>query len=122
MDVAMSISSAIEELVKVNDKLSIKDLYKSGMNIGRDAMGTMANTLVLAFTGNSLNMLVLIYSYGVSFTQLINTDFIAIEIIKAIWGSIGIIVSVPVVAIVASYMVKNVKIKVRCWIWKSNLI
>ena len=114
MDVAMSISSAIEELVKVNDKLSIKDLYKSGMNIGRDAMGTMANTLVLAFAGNSLNMLVLIYSYGVSFTQLINTDFIAIEIIKAISGSIGIIVSVPVVAIVASYMVKNVKIKVRC--------
>lgn len=114
MDVAMSIASAIEELVKVNDKLTVKELYKSGMNIGRDAMGTMANTLVLAFAGNSLNMLVLIYSYGVSFTQLINTDFIALEIIKAISGSIGIIVSVPIVAIVASYMVKNVKMKVRC--------
>ena len=113
MDVAMSIASAVEELVVVNNKLSVKELYTSGMNIGRDAMGTMANTLVLAFAGNSLNMLVLIYSYGVSFTQLINTDFIALEIIKAISGSIGIIVSVPIVALLASYMVKNVKIRAR---------
>jgi uncharacterized membrane protein len=111
MDVAMSIASAVEELHVVNNTLTVKDLYKSGMNIGRDAMGTMANTLVLAFAGNSLNMLVLIFSYGVTFTQLINTDFIALEVIKAVSGSIGIIVAVPIVALIASYMVKNVKSK-----------
>ena len=110
MDVAMSIASAVEELLMVNEKLTIKELYKSGMNIGRDAMGTMANTLVLAFAGNSLNMLVLICSYGVSYIQLINTDFIALEIIKALSGSIGIIVAVPIVAFISSYIGKNVKI------------
>lgn len=102
MDVAMSISSAVAELAKVNSKLTFKDLFKSGMNIGRDAMGTMANTLVLAYVGSSLNMMVLIYSYGVSFAQLINTDFVAIEIIRAISGSIGIVCTVPCVSFVSA--------------------
>ncbi|MBE5935867.1 MAG: YibE/F family protein [Lachnospiraceae bacterium] len=103
MDVAMSITSAIEELHTVNKILTMKELYKSGMNIGKDAIGTMANTLVLAFAGSSLNMLVLISSYGVSFTQLINTDFVALEIIKAVAGSIGIVVTVPLVAVIGGY-------------------
>ena len=118
MDVAMSIASAIEELRMVNSKLNAKELYKSGMNIGKDAMGTMANTLVLAFAGNSLNMLILISSYGVSFQQLINTDFIAIEIIKAISGSIGIVVAVPVVALIAAYVTLLVK---KCKITENKL-
>jgi uncharacterized membrane protein len=107
MDVAMSIASAIEELVVVNPTITTKELYKSGMNIGRDAMGTMANTLVLAFAGNSLNMLILIGSYGVSFEQLMNTDFIALEVIKAVSGSIGIIVAVPIVTYIGSLFYKK---------------
>lgn len=102
MDVSMSISSAVCELATVNGKMTFKELYKSGMNIGRDAMGTMANTLVLAYVGSSLNMMVLIYSYGVSFSQLINTDFVAIELIKAISGSIGIVCTVPCVSFIAA--------------------
>lgn len=103
MDVAMSISSAIEELRVVNKDIKAITLFKSAMNIGRDAMGTMANTLILAFTGNSLNMMILICSYGVSFQQLINTDFVAIEIISAIAGSIGIILAVPLVSFIGAY-------------------
>jgi uncharacterized membrane protein len=104
MDIAMSISSAISEIHEANTKLGFKDLFKAGMNIGRDAMGTMANTLVLAYVGGALNMMVLIYSYGVSFNQLMNTDFVAIEMIRAIAGSIGIIGTVPCVAAVAGYL------------------
>ena len=103
MDVAMSISSAIEELRLVDNNIASFDLFKSAMNIGRDAMGTMANTLILAFAGNSLNMMILICSYGVSFQQLINTDFVAIEIISAIAGSVGIILAVPLVSFVGAY-------------------
>ncbi len=104
MDISMSISSAIEEIHTANNRLGFKDLFESGMKIGKDAMGTMANTLVLAYVGGSLNMMVLIYSYGVSFRQLINTDFVAIEMIRAIAGSVGIIGTVPCVSAMAAFL------------------
>lgn len=102
MDVAISIASAVTEVHRVNPQLNARELFQSGMNIGRDAMGTMANTLILAFAGNSLNMMIMIYSYGVSFQQLMNTDFVAIEIIRAIAGSMGIVFTVPVVSAVSA--------------------
>ncbi|MDO4311581.1 MAG: YibE/F family protein [Eubacteriales bacterium] len=108
MDVAMSIASAVAEIHSVNPQMGRKELFRSGMNIGRDAMGTMSNTLILAFAGNSLNMILMIYSYGVGFQQLMNTDFVAIEVIRSIAGSIGIICTVPIVAFIsAAYFGKN---------------
>ncbi|MCD7964896.1 MAG: YibE/F family protein [Clostridiaceae bacterium] len=107
MDVAMSISSAVEELKCVNRAMSQRMLFQSGMNIGRDAMGTMANTLIFAFAGTSLNMMLLIYSYDVSFTQLINTDFVAIEVIRGIAGSLGIVFTVPLSALISSVIVSR---------------
>lgn len=104
MDIAMSIASALDELHIHKPQLKAKELFKSGMNIGKDAMGTMANTLVLAFAGNSFNMMILIYSYGVSFNQLINTDFVAIEVIRAVAGSLGIVLTVPIVAGISAYI------------------
>ena len=104
MDVAMSISSAVSEVHEANPKFDRKRLFISGMNIGKDAMGTMANTLILAFAGGSLNMILLIYSYGVSFQQLMNTDFIAVELIQSIAGSIGIICTVPIAAFISAFM------------------
>ncbi len=102
MDVSMSIVSAIAEIHEVNPKMRTKELFRSGMNIGKDAMGTMSNTLILAFVGGSFNMLLSIYSYGVSFQQLMNTDFIAIEVIQCIAGSVGIVCTVPIVAFFAA--------------------
>lgn len=104
MDIAMSISSAVCELHAVNPKLTSRELFRSGMNIGRDAMGTMANTLVLAFAGTSLNMMIFIYAYDVSYIQLLNTDFVAIEVIRSLAGSIGIVLTVPLVAFISSYL------------------
>lgn len=102
MDVAMSIASAVAEVHRVNPQVGRKELFRSGMNIGRDAMGTMSNTLILAFAGNSLNMILMIYSYGVGFQQLMNTDFVAIEVVRSIAGSIGIVCTVPIVAFMAA--------------------
>lgn len=104
MDIAMSISSAVTELRTVNPSLAPRQLFRSGMNIGRDAMGTMANTLVLAFAGTSLNMMIFIYAYDVSYTQLLNADFVAIEVIRSLAGSIGIVLTVPVVAAVSAWL------------------
>ena len=107
MDIAMSIASALDEVHILNPERTCKELFVSGMNIGRDAMGTMANTLVLAYVGSSLNMMVLIYSYGVSFIQLVNTDFVAIEMIQAIAGSAGIILTVPCVSIISAILLTD---------------
>ena len=104
MDIAMSISSAVSELHEVNPSLTARQLFRSGMNIGRDAMGTMANTLVLAFAGTSLNMMIFIYAYDVSYIQLLNTDFVAIEVIRSLSGSIGIVLTVPLVAAISSFL------------------
>lgn len=102
MDVAMSIASAVWELRQHNPTLSFRPLFVSGMNIGRDAMGTMANTLILAFTGSSLNLLILIQIYDIPFLQLINTDFLCIEILQSVAGSVGILLTVPLVSAVSA--------------------
>lgn len=100
MDVAMSISSAVYEIHQVNPEMRFRALFRSGMNVGRDAMGTMANTLILAFAGSSINLLLLVFSYGIPLFRLINTDEIVIEILRAMAGSIGIVCAVPAAAAV----------------------
>lgn len=102
MDVAMSISSACHELRSVNPQITRVQLFRSGMNIGKDAMGTMANTLILAFAGASFNMLLLFQVYGYPLIQVINSDTMAIELIQSVAGSVGIILTVPLVSLISS--------------------
>ncbi len=102
MDTSMNIASAMWELHEHNPRLTAGELFKSGMNIGRDAMGTMANTLILAFAGSSLNMLILVQVYDIPFRQLINTDFICIEILQSVAGSMGILLTTPLVAAISA--------------------
>lgn len=104
MDTAMSVASAMSELKIKRPDIRMKELFFSGMRIGRDATGTMANTLVLAFAGSSLNMMVLIYSYQVSFIQLMNTDFVAVELVRGVAGSLGIILTVPCVSVITAWL------------------
>lgn len=102
MDVAMTISSACEEIYSRNNRLSKKELFKSGMNVGKDAMGTMSNTLILAFAGTSVNTIVTLYAYNYPYMYIINLLKIAIEIIQGVAGSMAIIYTVPVVAFISS--------------------
>ena len=102
MDVAMSIASSCNELRELNPNLTRAELFRSGMNIGRDAMGTMANTLILAFAGASLNMLILFRVYDYPLIQIANTDAMAVEVIRGVAGSIGIVLTVPLVALLSS--------------------
>ena len=109
MDVAMSIASAIFEICSLNKNITIRELFKSGMNIGRDIIGTMSNTLILAFAGGSLNVLILIYSSNMSMDRLLNLDILGTELIQGLAGSTGIILTVPITAVIASYLSKNKK-------------
>ena len=106
MDVAMSIASSCNELYELNPKLTAGQLFRSGMNIGRDAMGTMANTLILAFAGSALNMLILFRAYDYPLLQVLNSDLMAIEILQGVAGSIGIILTVPLVAALSANILK----------------
>src|SRR5699024_575658 len=105
MDVAMSISSTITEIYTQNPRLTPMQLFRSGISVGKDMMGTMSNTLVLAFAGGSLSLLVLNYAYDLSMNQVINSSSICIEIMQGISGSIGVVMTVPIVSVLASIFV-----------------
>lgn len=103
MDVAMSISSTIEEISIQNEELAVKELFFSGMHVGKDMMGTMSNTLILAFAGGSINTLVFIYAYNYQYLQIINMYSIGVELIQGIASSMGVILTVPIASLVAAW-------------------
>ena len=107
MDVAMSIASSIYEINELNSDLDMKTIFNSGINIGRDMIGTMSNTLILAFAGTSLSTMLALYSYNTQFNQLMSSDFIAIEFAQSISGSIGIILAVPITSVISAYVYKK---------------
>ncbi len=100
MDVAMSIASAMQEIVMQNPLISRKELWTSGMRVGRDMMGTDSNTLILAFAGTSISTLVLDYAYDLPYLQVINSNNIGLQIMQGLSGSFGIVLSVPVTVFV----------------------
>lgn len=104
MDVAMSVSSTIFEIKENVPDIDAVSLFKSGMNVGKDMMGTMSNTLILAFVGGSLSTLVIDYAYDLPYEQLINSYSIGIEIMQGVAGSIGVILAVPITAAITSIM------------------
>ena len=109
MDVALGIASSVWEMKEQNPDASVGSLFRSGMQIGKDAMGTMANTLILAFAGSSLNMLILVQTYDIPFLQLINTDSIALEVVQSVAGSVGILLTVPLVAFISARLMARRK-------------
>ena len=110
MDVGMSISSAVFEIKQASPKMDAKKLYQSGMNIGRDIMGTMSNTLILAFAGTSITVMVVIALYQLPYLRFINLNLLAIEVVQGISASIGLILTVPVTAILAALLASNNKV------------
>ena len=104
MDVAMSISSAIDEIYRQNTSLTRKELFKAGLRVGRDMMGTDSNTLILAFAGSSVSTLLLDYSYDLPYQQIINSNNIGIAIMQGLAGSFGIVLSVPFTVLICTVL------------------
>ncbi|MGM0396951.1 MAG: YibE/F family protein [Bacillota bacterium] len=107
MDVGISIASAIDEIHKANPNLTQRRLFRSGMNVGKDVMGTMVNTLILAYMGTSIPMLLLFMAYETELSQVFNMDVIATEIVRSLSGSIGLVLTIPLTAMIASYYTKK---------------
>lgn len=109
MDVAMSIASALTEVHTVAPNRSARELFRSGMNIGRDMVGTMSNTLILAFLGSGFALIIYLYSLGLSPYQLISSSYLTIEVVSSISSSIGVILSVPLTALISSVILTRGK-------------
>lgn len=105
MDTAVSIASTINEIYETDKSLSIKQLFKSGMNVGKDIIGTMSNTLILVYLGSSLPLVLL--SNNIDMNKFFNLNQVATEILSALTGSIAILICVPVTAIIAAILIKR---------------
>ena len=103
MDVSISIGASLYEIRELNPEITAKELFKSGMNIGRDMIGTMTNTLILAFAGGSIATLIVLASYGVQYNQLISSNYIALEVAKGLAGSAAVVLTVPISAAVSAF-------------------
>ncbi|WP_019230355.1 YibE/F family protein [Sedimentibacter sp. B4] len=104
MDVSMSIASALNELSENMVEKSFKTMLKSGLNIGQDAIGTMTNTLILAYIGSSLAVVLLLVANYNDTLLLFNLEMIVFEIIQAIIGSMGILFAIPITSVFAAYV------------------
>lgn len=104
MDVAMSVASSMGEVLAQNPAMSRGALFASGMRIGRDMMGTDSNTLILAFAGGSVSMLVLDYAYDLPILQILNSNNIGISVMQGLAGSFGVVLAVPVTVALATLL------------------
>lgn len=104
MDVAMSVASSMGEVLAQNPSMSRGALFASGMRIGRDMMGTDSNTLILAFAGGSVSMLVLDYAYDLPILQILNSNNIGISVMQGLAGSFGVVLAVPVTVALATLL------------------
>lgn len=104
MDVSISIASAIKEIKTESPKIDTKGLFKSGMNIGKDVMGTMTNTLILAYVGSSITLLILYMGYNMGVTEIVNIEAITEAIIRSLAGSLGLIAVIPITALISSLL------------------
>lgn len=107
MDVCMSIASSINEITDANPYLSRFDLFKSGMTIGKDVMGTMINTLILAYIGSSVFLILIFMVNDIPIINIINMDMVATEIVRALSGTIGLIGAIPLTAFISTTLEKR---------------
>ncbi|WP_280681228.1 MULTISPECIES: YibE/F family protein [unclassified Breznakia] len=115
LDVAMSIASTLHEIHEVNPELSAYQLFQSGINVGKDMIGTMSNTLILAYAGSSFATMILFMAYSVNANQILNMDYVSLEIAQALAGSIGIVLTVPFTSLLGAYILsaKTKKVPVQ---------
>ncbi len=109
MDVAMGLASAISELHEANNELTFKQLFTSGMNIGKDMVGTMTSTLILALLGGELVLMIYLYSLDLGRYQLLSSAYVSVETVSALSCSIGVILSIPITNFVSAKFFSTAK-------------
>lgn len=104
-DITISQSAIVFQLKEANEKLKFNELYKRAMNVGQDHISSMVNTLILVYTGAALPLLLLFIDNPHPFSEIVNYEIIADEIVRTLVGSIGLILAVPITTVFASLVV-----------------
>ncbi len=102
MDVAVSILSSLREVSIAGQNMTKQQLFTSGINIGKDLIGTMSNTLIFAFTGGALTTMIIFCANGVQFNQLINSDYLALELSQGLCSTSAVILTVPAASFIGA--------------------
>ena len=116
MDVSMSISSSVHEVKQVNPNITVRQAIRAGLNVGRDIMGTMADTLIFAYLGAHMMTMLLpridFPEVGIlyPFLRLVNDEATAVAIVQAVVGTIGLVLTVPIAASVAGFLTQYAKV------------
>ena len=109
MDEAMNIASALEEVHTANPSLGKSELFRSGMNIGRDTVGTMTNALIMAFLGSEFSLMIFLFARDLTFYHLYSTAFFALETISGLSASIGMVLAIPITNIITTTLITRKK-------------
>lgn len=107
MHIAMLIVSGLDEIKLKSPDITWKDLLKDGMNIGKNSIMTASSTLLFAYIGSTLTLIILYMSSNMEFTEILNKETIAEQIIAAIAGSIGVIYTIPITSLIYSALNKD---------------
>lgn len=95
LDMTMSVTTALFEVKQVHPAATAKELFRAGMEMGQDMTGTMSTTLILAFAGSAITTLLSLLTYGTQVNQLLNSDYLTLELFQSLVGSIAVVLAVP---------------------------
>lgn len=107
MDVSMSITTSMFEIKKQSPKIKTKDLIQSGFRIGKDIMSTMVNTLILAYAGSSMPLIIINVLSDIEYIYAVNSEILAMEIIRSLCSSIGLVMTIPLTVIIATNAIRS---------------
>ncbi len=119
MDIAMDVAASMAEVKQAKPEIAAKDLLKSGLNVGRAVTGTMTTTLLLAYSGGYLTMLMLFVSKDTSLLRILNFKMVAAEIFRTLVGSIGLVMVAPLTALIAAWLLSLAKEENRVHVAKG---
>lgn len=111
MDLAMDISAAVYEVVEKKPSITAKEAVKSGLNIGRTVLGTMTTTLLLAYSGGYIALLMVFMSLDTPITNILNLKYVSGEILNTVVGSFGLVTVAPFTAILAGIFFTKAAVK-----------
>jgi len=107
MDVSMSISSSLWELKLSRKSYNFEYIFTSGINIGKDILGTMLNTLIFAYIGSSLTSILLIVAHTNSYVSLFNSEMVIVEFLRALTGGFGMLLTIPLTTVICAWLYKE---------------
>ncbi len=109
LDMTMGVTSALFEMRQVHPAITQRELFRAGMEMGQDMTGTMCTTLILAFAGGAITTLLSLLTYGTQTFQLLNSDYLTLEVFQSLVGSIAVILAVPLASAFSAWALSGPK-------------